>query len=123
MIGTNDGVCTIASANVADQHGVELQIILRHAFGGKALLETTPDLRSVEGEDVFNLKYRLLDAIHHVARHAVVHDLGNRTSPKGQDRCAARHRLDHHESKWLRPIDGEQQGACVAEEPRLLTLV
>src|SRR5215216_2560651 len=38
---------------------------------------------------------------------------------KGNDGRSARHRLDHDEAEWLRPIDGEKQRCCSAKEARL----
>ena len=58
-----------------------------------------------------------------IARHALVDDLGHRAVAEGEHGRAARHRLDHHQTERLGPVDGEQQAARLAQEARLAALV
>ena len=58
----------------------------------------------------------LVHALTNEARHAVLHDLGNRTARPGQHRRATGHGLDHDQAERLGPIDGESECECVAEE-------
>src|SRR4029078_7983482 len=40
----------------------------------------------------------------------------NRAGGKGNNRSAARHGFDHHETERFRPIDGEKQCRCIGKE-------
>ena len=41
---------------------------------------------------------------------------GNRTAAECDDRCSTRHRLDHDQPEWLRPLDREQHSLGPAEK-------
>jgi len=50
-------------------------------------------------------------------------DFRNGTLAECKDRCAARHRLDHYQAEWLRPIDREQKCLRLAQEFGLTALI
>ena len=53
----------------------------------------------------------------------MVDDFRNGTLAECKDWSAARHRLDHYEAEWLRPIDREQKRPRLAEEFGLAPLI
>ncbi|MNR05850.1 hypothetical protein D3C85_1218990 [compost metagenome] len=63
---------------------------------------------------------RLFQRIHQEAGGSMLNDFGRRAAGEGHDRRPAGHGLDHHQTKRLWPVDGEQQGLGPAEEGRLL---
>jgi hypothetical protein len=67
----------------------------------------------------FQRGLRILDR---ETRDAVVDDLRHRSLAARDDGRAAGHRLDHHQTERLRPVDRQQQGERVAEEVVLLSI-
>src|SRR5262249_5676928 len=54
---------------------------------------------------------------------AMLDNFGHGSTTPGNNRCAACHRLDHHQSKGLGPIDRDQHRHGIAEKILLLTLI
>src|SRR5262245_45523553 len=102
-------VILFADISCAYQLSVTLKVILRHPFGTKPLLETTPNLPSVKGQDAINPRDGVLEVFYHVTCQPIFHHLWNRTAPERQHWRAAGHGLEHHEPEWLRPIDRKQE--------------
>ena len=61
--------------------------------------------------------------LHAALPDVVGHRTRNGTLAECKDRSAARHRLDHYEAEWLRPIDREQKRPRLAEEFGLAPLI
>ena len=59
---------------------------------------------------------RFLHAFHQKAVASMLDHFRRRAVAPGDDRRSRRHRLDHHEAKWFRPVDREEHGARAAEE-------
>src|SRR5688572_20837600 len=54
------------------------------------------------------------------AGNAVLQDLRDRSTANRDDRCAARQRFGHHQSKWFGPVDWKQQCPRGSEKRALL---
>ena len=59
---------------------------------------------------------RFFFGIYDVAGDTVIDDFRHGAAIPRDDRRSAGHRLDHHEPERLRPVDREQQCACVAQK-------
>ena len=86
---------------------VYMQVVTRRTLDREATFECRSDLRSIQAFDPRNHRSRLINGFHNKAGDAVLHNFRYRSAPKANHRRPARHRLDHDETKWLRPIDRE----------------
>src|SRR6185437_14058664 len=64
----------------------------------------------------------LLDRLDDEAGNAMLDDLSNRSSVKGNYRSAAGHGLNHGEPKRLRPADGKKECPRISEKVRFVAL-
>ena len=64
--------------------------------------------------------YRLFDAVDDESGDSLVDDFGDGTSAECDHGSSASHGFDHDEAERLRPVDGKEQGGCVAEEACLV---
>src|SRR5690606_14881876 len=99
---------------------VQAKVVAGHALRGEALLEDLAASRAVERAGPAHRGHRLVAALHDEAGDAFVDDLRHRAVAPGDHRRAAGHRLDHHQSEGLGPVDRKEQRARVAEELRFL---
>ena len=105
------------------QRPINADIVFRHPCGGKTLFETLTHFFSIELGDARQGRDRLFHGFNDGAGDAVLDDLRNRAATESKDRRSASHRLDHGESKWLRPVDRKQQRLCLTQELRLLMVI
>jgi hypothetical protein len=83
VVGNDDGSGmrpVLSTGTRADQLRVDLQVVLRHAVGRKALFEATAHLCPVKGEDAADPADSLAEAVHDAAGRKFV---GSR--PKGRE--------------------------------------
>src|SRR5262249_13772216 len=99
------------------------QILARHARGGKPLFKSSPNPAAIELIGSRNGGERLLLVVHNEARDAVIDHFGDGAPAEGNDRGATGHSFDHHQPKWLRPIDWEKQGRGIRKELGLALVV
>src|SRR5215472_12656318 len=95
---------------------INLEVVLRHARGGKPFLEPPADSAAIKRESLSDLADGFLDATDDIAGDTVVDHLRHGAAPKRQDRSATSHGLDHGEAKRLRPIDRKEQCPRLALE-------
>src|SRR5262245_45896800 len=86
------------------------------------MFECRSDVRSIQAWDARDRSCRLINCFHNEARDTFFHHFRYRAAPEANHRRPTRHRLDHDETKWLGPIDGEQQSGCLTEEASLFVL-
>jgi hypothetical protein len=111
----------IYQARTSGKHTtVDVHIVLRHPAGRETLFENVTATFPAEFSNLADGVNRLLDRFHYVARNAVVDHFGNGTLSIRDHWGAAGHCLDHRQSEWLRPINGEEQSQGAAEESALL---
>src|SRR5439155_147483 len=58
----------------------------------------------------------ILQAFNDTTQTACFYHFRNRCPVVRDRRCSARHRLDHNESEWLRPVNGEKQCVSISQE-------
>ena len=98
------------------------EILLRHSFSGEPLLETDADFVSIKFLQTLDRLHRLSLIVHNKSGHSVIYNFGHLARLKRDHWCAARHRLDHHQPKGLRPVDRKQQ-SCRTRQKRLLGFI
>src|SRR5262249_33274874 len=98
------------------QAAVYVQIVASHAGHIEALLELAPALGAIDALDLLDRDYRVVYAFDDEASHAVGDDLRHASIVPRDHRRAAGKRFRHHQAERLRPVDGEEQRAGVAEE-------
>src|SRR5271154_222328 len=86
------------------QSAIDFEIVVPHAPGRKALLETSPHRTPIKSDPLGHRTDRLVHCVHNPPRDTVVDDLGNRAAAKPQNRRSTRHRFDHDEPKWVGPL-------------------
>ena len=99
------------------QSAIDVQVVVGHAGGVEPLLERLAAVvpaRAIATRPTASTASSTLSTTKPVTPSSI--DLGHRAAAQGDDRRAARHRLDHHQAERLRPVDREQQGVGVAEE-------
>src|SRR6266850_6756161 len=107
---------------LARQAAVDGKVVLRHARGGKALLEALAHGDTVEPGRAAERVDRGVDRIDQEAGAAVLDHLRHRALRPADHRRAAGHGLDHGEAEGLGPVDREEERRRVAEERGLLRL-
>ena len=80
------------------------------------LLDPGPTARGREGTDRQDRLDEVVVAVATKAGDAVGDELGSRAPFGGDNRCAARHRLDHHEAERLGPAGGEHHRTRPTED-------
>src|ERR1700712_630092 len=80
-----------------------------HPAGRESLLEPGADYPSVETRKVADSFHGIFLAIDDEARHAVLDHFRNGAGAVSDHRRPARHRLDHHQTERLGPVDRKQQ--------------
>jgi hypothetical protein len=93
---------------------------LCHLPGTEPPLKCSADVSPVKLANASDCIDGILFVLHDEARFAVGDNFRDRATWKGDHWGAAGHRLDHHQSERLRPIDGKQQGLCSSEKGRLV---
>jgi len=84
-------------------------VLTRHSFSCEPLFEPRPDLASVY---LIELVHRLNSFVFRFddeTRDTVLHHLGHRACPTGDNGRPAGHRFDHHETEWFGPVDRKEQ--------------
>ena len=99
-----------------NQLPVYVQVILRHAFRGKALLELLPASMSIYQGNQFDRFDHIAHATTQEPRDTILNDLRKRSTIVGNDRCAAGQRLDQGQAERFRSIVGTDQCLGVAEK-------
>ena len=92
------------------QAAIDREIVERHAARREALLEPAGGFAcatAARRRSTAPIAPALV--LDDEAGHAFVDDLRHRAAVEGDDRRAARHRLDHHQTERLGPIDRHQQ--------------
>src|SRR6202158_6166524 len=82
---------------------IDPNVIFCHAARGEALLETASHFAAIQRGHPHRSDAGLIDIVDDHAGHPFVDHLRDRSGAIGEDRRAARHRLDHHEAERLRP--------------------
>src|SRR5579872_3245566 len=103
-------------ASASQNAVVDREILLRHPRQTELLLKTLAALCSVNGIKFF---YGLGSALHVVRQKSVdsiLDDLWYRAKRKSDNGSSTSHCLDHNDAKWLRPIDGKQQGCGITQK-------
>src|ERR1700686_4548741 len=103
-------------ASAAYDAVIDGEIFLRHPSQTEALLKTLSASRSV---NLTNFLYSASSAIHianKIAGDSVLDDFRHRAERTSDHRGSTRQRLDHHDAKWFRPVDGEQQCDGIAQK-------
>src|SRR4030095_290068 len=100
-----------------------IHIIISHAPSRKALFKNAADLAPVQFPDTTCRSNRFFFRVNDKAGHAIIDHFGNRTGAKSDHGCAARHRFDHHQTKWLRPIDREKKCSSPVQKTLLTTII
>ena len=117
------GRVALRSGRPLEQRTVDRNIVRGHARGRKSFFEPSPDGAAIERNHSREHPHRLIHRINDGARDALVDDFRNGALAECKYRCAARHRLDHHQAERLRPIDREQERPRLAQEFGLAALV
>jgi hypothetical protein len=95
---------------------VKPEVVARDSFDRKSRLEATPDRSAIERPRPIDRRHCLLDAIDNEAGETWLDELRHGTTPERYARGAVRHRLYHHQTERLGPIDRKQYGRGVAKE-------
>jgi hypothetical protein len=98
-------------------------ITLSHLASRKSPLERGAYAAPIQIGNAFNGLDRFLFVFDNEPRYAIFYDFGHRSASPRNNRGAARHRFDHHQPKWFRPIDREEHRDRVAEKVLLLALI
>jgi len=91
-------------------------VLLCHTPCRKAPLEAGTYLPAIDHAKPSNGCRCVLLVLHNEAVDTVVNDFRNRTSPVGNNRCAAGHRLNHYQAERLGPLDWKKECSCAGEE-------
>src|SRR5436309_13636945 len=94
---------------------------MSHSSGCEALLEdfaTTFPAQLPHAPNRFHCIFQLLDDEPCVA---LFHHLGNCAATVCNHGCATCHRFNHHQPKWLRPVDREKQSVSISQEINLFS--
>src|SRR6202047_736925 len=102
---------------------IDREIVFRHPGGGEALFKTAPHASAAERENARQRVHRLINAIDDRAGNTRLHDFFDRAAAEGENRRAASHGLDHHQSERLRPVNREQEGQGPAKKLTLAALI
>ena len=95
---------------------IDFEIVVRHASGRKAFLETSPHRAPIKSDHLGRRADCLVHSGHNPPRETIIDDFWNRAATKSKNWRSARHRFDHEESKWFRPIDWKEQCERLSEE-------
>src|SRR5262249_11783627 len=87
------------------QAAVDIEVFLHHPAGGEALLE--PATYALPGDlaDASDRRHGAGLVLDDISGDPILDHLGHGTCVEADDWRAAGHRLDHHESERLRPVD------------------
>src|ERR1051325_682436 len=99
-----------------NQGPVYREIVLGHALGGESPLKGPPDFSARECVYLCHRLNRAIHVIDNETRNTVLDNLRDGPPAKSNDRRPAGHRLDHDQTKRLRPVYREQQTDGVAQE-------
>src|SRR5689334_9118226 len=80
----------------------------------------TPDYVSRHFMNLANGCDGLRFILHNVSRHPMIDNFGNRSSVESDHRRSASHSLNHHDAKWLGPVDGHENSHRSTQAVRLL---
>src|SRR4029077_20249001 len=101
------GLCTVASApdhsGRCEECSVDIQVVFGHVPRGETALESSAHFAAIESRDPSDGLECLTLRMHDEASETWLDDFGNRAPVPGDDRSAARHRLDHDQSEGFRP--------------------
>src|ERR1051326_5758384 len=86
---------------------IDVDVIICHAPGRKALLEAPSHLLAIKCDDLWQHRDRLLQSINDGTSDARIDDLRNRAATERQDRRTAGHGLNHRGTEGLRQAAGK----------------
>src|SRR5262245_58898581 len=90
----------------AYQRPIHLEILLRHALHRKSSFKNVATLLPAQRIQIVHRTNGFVDALTNESRNAVVDYFRNGSVSPCDYRCTTRQGLNHHQSEWLRPIDG-----------------
>src|SRR5258705_4590468 len=105
------------------QAPVDREIVLGHASGGEALLEPLAYLFGRQSRQAVDRAECRLLVLDDKSCHSLIDHVGHGATIEGNDRRTAGHRLDHHETEWLGPVDRHEQSQGAAEKNSLFLIV
>ena len=121
-----DGIVEIPSMRgVSEGEGIsiDMDVILTHASDRESfyrLLSTDP---AIEVFKFCDSGRERIETEREKTRETVLNDLGHRAAGTSQDGGAAGEGFDHHESKWLRPIDRKHESERIPQKVRFFGVV
>src|SRR5512140_2576339 len=102
---------------------IDAQVVRRHHPGRETALESAPDLRAIEHPDPGDRRDRLVFGADDEAGDPMLDHLSHRAAVPCDDGRPTRHRLDHHQSEGLGPVDREEQRTRASEKLALRPIV
>src|SRR5262249_48527682 len=95
---------------------VYLHVVVGHSSGSEALLEDFPTTFPADLWNPACCFYCIFQLVYDETGVTFFHYLGDCSTAVCDHRSPASHRFNHHEAKWLRPVDRQYQSISVSEK-------